>query len=91
MFTIICYDIVSNKRRTNVMKLLKGYGTRVQRSVFECELDPVEFAALRRQLQALIDRTTDSVRCYRLDAAAVERITIDGIGYVSRTPTHWVV
>jgi CRISPR-associated protein Cas2 len=91
VFTIICYDIVSNKRRTSVMKLLKGYGTRVQRSVFECELDPVEFATLRRQLQAIIDRTTDSVRCYRLDAAAVERITIDGIGHVSRTPTHWVI
>ena len=91
MLTLICYDIVQTKRRTNVMKLLKGYGTRVQRSVFECDLDAVEFAALRRQLQALIDRTTDSVRCYRLDAAAVERITIDGVGHVARTPTHWVV
>ncbi len=73
------------------MKLLKGYGTHVQRSVFECDLDPAEFAALRRKLQSLIDQATDSVRCYRLDATAVERITIEGIGHVSRTPTHWVI
>jgi CRISPR-associated protein Cas2 len=91
MFTIISYDIVSDKRRTKVMKLLKGYGTRVQYSVFECQLNQAEFAKLGLQLRALIDRNTDSVRCYRLDVDAVQRIAIYGIGRVTTEPTHWMV
>ncbi len=91
MFTIISYDIVDDKRRTKVMKLLKGYGTRVQYSVFECILNPGEFSRLGRELRELIDQDVDSVRCYRLDADAVERIAIYGIGRVSSEPTHYLV
>ncbi len=91
MFTIISYDIVSDKRRTKVMKLLKGYGTRVQYSVFECVLDSAEFAKVGRELHELIDLNTDSVRCYRLDADAVKRITIHGIGRVTTEPSHYFV
>lgn len=91
MFTIISYDIVEDKRRTKVMKLLKGYGTRVQYSVFECQLGGAELAKLSLELRALIDLNTDSVRCYRLDAAAVQRIAIYGIGKVTTEPTHWLV
>jgi CRISPR-associated protein Cas2 len=91
MFTIISYDIVDDKRRTKIMKLLKGYGIRVQYSVFECRLSPVEFAKLGQELRGLIDINTDSVRCYRLDVEAVERIAIYGIGKVTTEPTHWLV
>lgn len=91
MFTIISYDIVEDKRRTRVMKLLKGYGTRVQYSVFECLLDEAALRKLGRELRDLIDLNTDSVRCYRLDADAVQRIAIHGIGRVTTEPTHWLV
>ncbi|MBX0331503.1 CRISPR-associated endonuclease Cas2 [Oscillochloris sp. ZM17-4] len=91
MFTIISYDVVEDKRRTKVMKLLKGYGTHVQYSVFELDLDGEEFAKLGRKLRDLIDLNTDSVRCYRLDTTAVQRITIHGIGTVSTEPSHWLV
>ncbi len=91
MFTIISYDIVQDHRRTKVMKYLKGWGTRVQYSVFECDLDAREFTRVLRELTSLIDRNTDSVRCYRLDEAAVKRIHIVGIGIVSRDPTHYMV
>jgi len=91
MFTIISYDIVNDKRRTKVMKLLKGYGTRVQYSVFECRLNAVELTKLSHELRGLIDLNTDSVRCYRLDADAVQRIAIFGLGKVTTEPTHWLV
>jgi CRISPR-associated protein Cas2 len=91
MFTIISYDIVSDKRRTKVMQLLKGYGTRVQYSVFECELSATAFSAIGRKIRDLIDPNTDSVRCYRLDGEAVQRIAIYGIGQVTTEPTHWLV
>jgi CRISPR-associated protein Cas2 len=91
MFTIISYDIVDDKRRTRVMKLLKGYGTRVQYSVFECTLSSSELAKLRSELTGLIDRNSDSIRCYRLSRDAVQQIAIYGIGQVSSEPSHWLV
>lgn len=91
MFTIISYDIVEDKRRTKVMKVLKGYGTHVQYSVFECLLSGIELAKLGQELRTLIDLNTDSVRCYRLDADAVQHIVIYGIGRVTTEPTHWFV
>jgi CRISPR-associated protein Cas2 len=83
MFTIISYDIVEDKRRTKVLKFLKGYGTRVQYSVFECDLNPQQFAEVGRKLRTIINSDTDSVRCYRLDATAVAGIQILGIGRVT--------
>ena len=59
--------------------------------VFELDLDAQEFTTLGRKLRDLIDLNTDSVRCYRLDIAAVQRITIHGIGTVSTEPNHWLV
>ncbi|MCU0490909.1 MAG: CRISPR-associated endonuclease Cas2 [Chloroflexaceae bacterium] len=91
MFTIISYDVVEDKRRTLVMKLLKGYGTRVQYSVFECELTATQLATVLAQARSLVDVNTDSVRCYLLDAAAVTRIQIIGIGRVTTEPTHYMV
>lgn len=83
MFTIISYDIVQDKRRTRVMKLLQGYGTRVQYSVFECYLTAKQLDKIGRELRKLIDLDTDSVRCYVLDEAARKRIRIVGIGNVT--------
>ncbi|PIP40204.1 CRISPR-associated endonuclease Cas2 [Candidatus Desantisbacteria bacterium CG23_combo_of_CG06-09_8_20_14_all_40_23] len=35
---VVVYDITSNAKRTKVDKVLKGFGFRVQKSVFECRL-----------------------------------------------------
>ena len=35
MFYLICYDVVNDRRRNRVSRLLEGYGLRVQKSVFE--------------------------------------------------------
>lgn len=91
MFTIISYDIVVDKRRTKVMKLLQGYGTRVQYSVFECYLNVQQLDRIGRELRNLIDLDTDSVRCYVLDEAARKRIRIVGIGQVSIDPPYYIV
>ncbi len=91
MFIVISYDIVKDKRRTNVLKLLKGYGTHVQYSVFECDLTPQQLLALRTKLTDLIDVHTDSIRFYLLDVAAVKRIQIVGVGQVSSDPLYYLV
>lgn len=72
-FLIVSYDSPSNRRRYKVMKTLEGFGTRVQYSVFECNLKPKQIDDLRRRLIKLIDRE-DSVRLYFLGAEDIKRI-----------------
>jgi CRISPR-associated protein Cas2 len=91
MFTVISYDVVDDKRRTKVLKFLKGYGTHVQYSVFECDLTAQQFLQVQSELRGLIDQHTDSVRCYRLDPVAVRRIQVLGIGRVTVDPLYYLV
>jgi len=91
MLTVMSYDVSSNTRRTKVLTYLKGYGTHVQYSVFECDLTAQQFARVQHDLQALIDRATASVRCYRLDATAVQQIAIIGVGRVTIEPLYYLV
>ena len=52
---IIIYDIVSNKRRLKLAKLLEGFGIRVQRSCFEVDLEKSNYRSLLSELQAFYD------------------------------------
>ena len=72
-FLVVSYDIPSNRRRYKVMKIMEGFGTRVQYSVFECNLKPREIDDLRNKLKKWID-SEDSVRFYFLGAEDVKRI-----------------
>jgi CRISPR-associated protein Cas2 len=91
MFTVISYDVVQDKPRTGVSKLLCGYGTRVQYSVFECDLNASQLARVQQAIRALIDPHTDSVRFYFLDPGAVRAIQIMGIGRVSTIPPYYLI
>lgn len=56
------------------LRLCLDHGQRVQYSVFECEVEPAQWAALRARLVDEIDRATDSLRFYRLGAEGHRRI-----------------
>lgn len=47
---LICYDIRDEKRWRKVYKLLQEYGTRVQYSVFHCQLSDLKLSKLRFEL-----------------------------------------
>jgi CRISPR-associated protein Cas2 len=86
LFYLVIYDLpdtkAANRRRTRLHKLLSGYGTWTQYSVFECFLTAVQFAKLQVQLERLIKPDEDAVRIYVLDAGAVKRT----IAYGSEKP-----
>ena len=90
-FYLISYDIESDRRRNKVAKTLEGFGDRVQKSVFELNIDERQRERLEKRLQKLIDSETDSVRWYRLCADCRERISIQGVGVVSELPDAWVI
>ncbi len=75
----ICYDLSSNQERRRVDKLLKGYGFRVQKSVFECHLTPNQKRQLRQALTQLA-LCSGNVRMYRVYGGS----SIDNFGSVQQ-------
>jgi len=66
MLTVIAYDVTNDRRRTRISNFLEDYGTRVNYSVFECELEREEFEQVQAQLTDLIDTHKDRIVFYRL-------------------------
>lgn len=73
MFVLVSYDVADvdrggARRLRRVAKACQDYGQRVQYSVFECIVDPAQWAVLRDRLIREIDPTVDSLRFYFLGA-----------------------
>ncbi len=70
MMIVVSYDIAQDeqgqKRLAKVAKICQNYGQRVQNSVFECLVDPMEFSKLKSQLNEIIKPEYDSLRYYFL-------------------------
>ena len=58
---IVSYDIADPKRLRQVARILGGYGTRIQYSVFECPLDPLRLEKLKAHLKETLNRDADQV------------------------------
>lgn len=67
-------DLAGRRRLRRVANACKDFGQRVQNSVFECEVDPAQWAALRARLLTEIDVDKDSLRFYRLGADGQRRV-----------------
>ena len=79
MMVLVTYDVNTEtkegrKRLRHVAKQCTNYGQRVQNSVFECLVDPVQLAQLRRRLEEIIDSEKDSLRFYNLGNSWRNRI-----------------
>jgi len=79
MLMLIAYDVstetVAGRRRLRrVARTCLDFGQRVQNSVFECEVDPAQWVALRTRLVAEIDPAADSLRFYRLGTEGHRRV-----------------
>ncbi|OGB29876.1 MAG: CRISPR-associated endonuclease Cas2 [Burkholderiales bacterium RIFCSPLOWO2_12_FULL_61_40] len=71
MLVLVCYDVstetkAGRRRLRRVARVCESTGQRVQKSVFECQLDVAKFEALERELLAEIDPTMDCLRLYRI-------------------------
>lgn len=79
MMVLVTYDVNTaadggKRRLRRVAKLCQNYGQRVQNSVFECLVDPAEWARLRAQLIAEANPEEDSLRFYFLGANWKRRV-----------------
>ena len=71
MMVLITYDVATSeeggtKRQRQAAKACLDYGQRVQHSVFECQIDPAQWATLKHRLEGIIDPQFDSLRYYFL-------------------------
>ncbi|SEP18749.1 CRISPR-associated endonuclease Cas2 [Nitrosovibrio sp. Nv6] len=71
MLIIVTYDVSTEtregrKRLRRVAKVCEGTGQRVQKSVFECRVNLMQYEELERRLLAEIDQKEDNLRIYRL-------------------------
>ena len=79
MMVLVTYDVNTEspggkRRLRQVAKECVNYGQRVQNSVFECVLDPVQLAKLKHSLCNIMDPEKDSIRFYYLGANWENRI-----------------
>lgn len=71
MFVIVSYDVAIThengpRRLRRVARACQDFGQRVQFSVFECIVDPAQWAVLKQRLISEIDPSMDSLRFYYL-------------------------
>lgn len=81
MFYLICYDIISDRRRDRVSRLLEGYGLRIQKSVFECVLTTDQYELLQQRLQTkrYLNPQEDQIRFYPMSPRHRQLVLILGL------------
>jgi CRISPR-associated protein Cas2 len=78
-FYLVCYDVVGDRRRSRVANLLKGYGLRVQKSVFECVLSDEQCEMVQRKLEKCLKPEEDQVRFYPMSGHTRGKVMIFGM------------
>ncbi|MEM9196188.1 MAG: CRISPR-associated endonuclease Cas2 [Myxococcota bacterium] len=58
---IVSYDITDDRRRREVYDICRGFGERVQYSVFRCHLDETERIELQVEIEGAINHLDDQV------------------------------
>ena len=78
MIYLIAYDIVEDHIRNKVSKYLAGWGRRVQKSLFECDLEREELDRIVSYIQEMIDPSEDCCSVYKICAECISYKTVYG-------------
>ena len=84
MFVLVSYDVAVSdeggpRRLRRVAKACQDWGQRVQFSVFECIVDPAQWAVLRNRLISEMEPDKDSMRFYFLGSNWKRRVEHAGV------------
>ena len=66
---LVAYDIREDRRLRNIATCMEGYGTRIQYSVFVCDLSDQEAVLMRGDVEARMKPSEDSVMVIDLGQA----------------------
>ncbi|NLY00657.1 MAG: CRISPR-associated endonuclease Cas2 [Rhodopirellula sp.] len=85
MYVVVCYDVVSDRRRARLLKRMKGFLPHVQKSVFEGHISDSRLVEMRTMIQEAVDMDEDTVRVYHLCGRCIPATEVIGTGvYVER-------
>ena len=84
MLIIVSYDVstempAGRKRLRRIAKICESVGQRVQKSVFECQVNEMQYEELERRLLAEFNEKEDNLRFYRITEPARLRVKEHGI------------
>ncbi len=84
---LAAYDVASPSRLREALKIVKGYATGGQKSVYECFLTDAEKGDLFADMELLLDEETDRFALIRVDRDA--SILTLGIAVPPTDPEHF--
>lgn len=76
---IAAYDVSDDARLRDALRVLKGYATGRQKSVFECFLTEAEHRRLLSEVAAVLDPAEDRFLIVRLDPRGKTRVLGRGV------------
>ncbi len=84
MHILVAYDVATEspagrKRLRKIAQACLNFGQRVQKSVFECSVNEMQFEELTRRLEKIINEQEDSLRMYRLAQPKEQYLRVYGI------------
>jgi CRISPR-associated protein Cas2 len=84
MLVIVTYDVstettAGRRRLRRVAKVCESVGQRVQKSVFECQLNRMQLEELERRLLKEIDLDVDNLRLYVFNESEHPRVKQHGV------------
>lgn len=87
-YYIIAYDIADPKRLHKIYKAIKGFGKRLQLSVFECYLTPVNLVLLKEKITDIIAPAEDRVIIIRCCPTCQGKVQTLGTQRTCKEPTQ---
>jgi CRISPR-associated protein Cas2 len=90
-FYLLAYDIRDDKRRSKIARLMEAYGERVQYSVFEAYLTPLELDKVLKRVRKFLKMDEDSLRIYLLCQACRVKVQKLGCGQSAVPPSVKIV
>ena len=81
---VACYDVDTTtkegeRRLRKVAKACEAYGSRVQKSVFEVSVTPVDYEKMLRRVLDIISESEDTFRVYFLSGEFERCVKVYGI------------
>ena len=75
---LVAYDVADDKRRVQVAKRLQNFGKRIQYSLFECDLEAVDYLRMCRKVEAALNLKEDRLHIFPLCAGCTNRAVQQG-------------
>jgi len=80
MNMLVIYDIAEPRRLNKIAKVIKDYGIRVQKSIFEVDVNSTAFEEMKFRIEKIIEMSEDGVKYFPLCEKCKNTVEIIGQG-----------